>query len=594
MKKLILAILISSSAHAATIQVNPGQTIASGISAAAAGDTVQVNAGMYTGGITLNKSVNVIANGAVTVNSTSPRNGTALSIRCNDCSVIGITFLDFGWAVSSDADWARVTIKNSVFRRSGTVWIRGSSWLFEGNEIDRPMVNGQPADVEDYMGLWGTGHTLRRNYFHGLNLSSDIPAGMHNDAIQMFTESGLPWQRLTNTVIDQNIFCDYLEAIWISNLQGVAGAIQNITVTNNVFWGQDFNLWGGEAVTSSGSVMFQSNAPGIVIRNNFFHHSWNYFSLYSMGPNPVIIEGNITTDGGNAYSLLAAGGGTTAWSTVNRGTLGNIFWQASTWMLPSNPAPDRTNVDPQYLNPAAVTGAQVVGPDGIPWTADDAWRTRNPLVALYGPQIGGSTPTNNPPTISISGPASPIQLAEGQTGANVTLNAVVTDEGVVTLLWGNGATTTPITFIQGPGTTSYTCTATDAQGLSATANIVIEVRAYVAPSPDIIPPTITLLGANPLSVTQNTTFTDPGATATDDRDGTVPVLITGTVNTAIVGIYTRVYSATDTAGNSAQRTRTVNVVAAPSVVYEMFQVRNRQNQWIWVKGTRQSAQPPVN
>ena len=99
-----------------------------------------------------------------------------------------------------------------------------------------------------------------------------------------------------------------------------------------------------------------------------------------------------------------------------------------------------------------------------------------------------------------------------------------------------------------------------------------------------------------MSVTQNTTFTDPGATATDDRDGTVPVLITGTVNTAIVGTYTRVYSATDTAGNSAQRTRTVNVVAAPTptVVYEMFQVRNRQNQWIWVKGTRQSAQPPVN
>ncbi|MFA6270094.1 MAG: immunoglobulin-like domain-containing protein, partial [Candidatus Paceibacterota bacterium] len=57
------------------------------------------------------------------------------------------------------------------------------------------------------------------------------------------------------------------------------------------------------------------------------------------------------------------------------------------------------------------------------------------------------------------------------------------------------------------------------------------------------PPTITLIGANPLNITIGTQFTDPGATATDTEDGdlTSQIVKTGTVNASTTGTYTLTY-----------------------------------------------------
>ncbi len=77
---------------------------------------------------------------------------------------------------------------------------------------------------------------------------------------------------------------------------------------------------------------------------------------------------------------------------------------------------------------------------------------------------------------------------------------------------------------------------------------------------DTTAPVITVLGDNPATVLLNETYTDAGATATDDVDGTVDVTTSGTVDTSTVGSYTITYTATDAAGNVATETRTVNVV----------------------------------
>ena len=77
---------------------------------------------------------------------------------------------------------------------------------------------------------------------------------------------------------------------------------------------------------------------------------------------------------------------------------------------------------------------------------------------------------------------------------------------------------------------------------------------------DMLPPVVTLSGASTLSVELGSAFTDPGASATDLKDGALSVSVSGTVDTSTVGSYTLTYSATDAAGNSASATRTVNVV----------------------------------
>lgn len=75
-------------------------------------------------------------------------------------------------------------------------------------------------------------------------------------------------------------------------------------------------------------------------------------------------------------------------------------------------------------------------------------------------------------------------------------------------------------------------------------------------------PVITLLGNNPDSVEVAKPYTDPGATALDNVNGniTANIVVTGTVNTAIEGVYYLKYNVKDSSGNAAdEKVRTVKV-----------------------------------
>ena len=90
---------------------------------------------------------------------------------------------------------------------------------------------------------------------------------------------------------------------------------------------------------------------------------------------------------------------------------------------------------------------------------------------------------------------------------------------------------------------------------------------FVRDAVDTEPPVITLLGDNPISVNQGDTYTDQGATATDNVDGnlTANITVTSNVDTSTVGTYTVTYNVSDAAGNAATEVvRTVNVVQASS------------------------------
>ena len=109
---------------------------------------------------------------------------------------------------------------------------------------------------------------------------------------------------------------------------------------------------------------------------------------------------------------------------------------------------------------------------------------------------------------------------------------------------------------------------------------------------DTTPPEITLLGANPLQIdiSSGGTFTDPGATATDDVDGDISAdIVTGgnTVDTSTTGTYVLTYDASDTAGNAAsQVTRNVVVIDSSTLIvsedFELFAAHDpNQNGFYW-------------
>jgi VCBS repeat-containing protein len=81
---------------------------------------------------------------------------------------------------------------------------------------------------------------------------------------------------------------------------------------------------------------------------------------------------------------------------------------------------------------------------------------------------------------------------------------------------------------------------------------------------DVAPPTITMNGPTVVTLTIGDPYTDAGATAKDPLDGdlTSKIVMTTTVNAAVIGNYTVTYNVTDSSGNPATpATRTVKVQA---------------------------------
>jgi len=76
---------------------------------------------------------------------------------------------------------------------------------------------------------------------------------------------------------------------------------------------------------------------------------------------------------------------------------------------------------------------------------------------------------------------------------------------------------------------------------------------------DVDAPIVTITGNN-MTVSLQGTFTDPGATANDDKDGAITPVVSGVVNTNLTGDYILTYSAVDAAGNTGTATRKVMVV----------------------------------
>ena len=111
------------------------------------------------------------------------------------------------------------------------------------------------------------------------------------------------------------------------------------------------------------------------------------------------------------------------------------------------------------------------------------------------------------------------------------------------------------------GTYTLNYTATNDLGGSGMATRTVTVV-------DTTPPTITLLGANPLRMPVNAPYTEPGATALDACSGdlTAGIIISGTVNTSVLGTNILTYSVADPSGNVANTNRiVVCVVGSPFV-----------------------------
>lgn len=167
--------------------------------------------------------------------------------------------------------------------------------------------------------------------------------------------------------------------------------------------------------------------------------------------------------------------------------------------------------------------------------------------------------TNQPPVITVIG-ANPVSVTENTIYDDLGANALDPEDGDITVkVVKTGTVNTAIV-----GTYTITYNATDSQSLAAAPKTrvvnVIKAGCTVDCIPNT-PPVITVVGTNPVNVTIGTAYADLGATAFDTEDGPITPTATGTVNTAVLGVYTITYSAIDSKGATATpKTRIVNVV----------------------------------
>jgi aspartate 1-decarboxylase len=164
-------------------------------------------------------------------------------------------------------------------------------------------------------------------------------------------------------------------------------------------------------------------------------------------------------------------------------------------------------------------------------------------------------PDTTPPVITLNGAAS-MTLAVGDSftdpGATASDNVDGDISGSVVVGGGTVDANTAGTYV-------ITYDVSDAAG-----NPAVQVtRTVTVIIPDTTPPVITLNGAASMTLAVGDSFTDPGATASDNVDGDISgsVVVGGdTVDTSTAGTYVITYDVSDAAGNPAQEvTRTVIV-----------------------------------
>ena len=180
-------------------------------------------------------------------------------------------------------------------------------------------------------------------------------------------------------------------------------------------------------------------------------------------------------------------------------------------------------------------------------------------VVTYSVSDSSSNSAQATRTVTVTDTTAPVITLNGNTPMQVLRGAVFTDPGAVVTdnadLSTSAATATGSVDTATIGTYTITYTATDVAGNAAdqvtrTVNVV-----------DTTSPIITLTGSNPQRISVHGTYTELGATISDDTDtGLSATINASAVNTAAAGTYQVTYDATDLSGNVAtQVVRTVIV-----------------------------------
>ncbi|MGZ5565666.1 MAG: beta strand repeat-containing protein [Limisphaerales bacterium] len=212
----------------------------------------------------------------------------------------------------------------------------------------------------------------------------------------------------------------------------------------------------------------------------------------------------------------------------------------------------------QWFTPDA-NGALVSGATASSLTITNANGSSSYAVVVTGNQGSVTSSVVTVSTVDTTGPDITVLGSNPATvechTAYVEAGATANDGCVGNV---NGSITISGTVLTNTvGNYTVTYSATDGTNPSSATRVVHVV--------DMTAPVVTLNpGAN--TVTQDTPYTDPGATSADTCSASLITHTLGTVDTSVAGHYTLTYTATDPSGNLGSALRAVSVIPVPVVI----------------------------
>ncbi len=255
---------------AANQTVNPGvssSTVNTAISSMGDGDSLFFNSGTYNNlQISVTKSINLIANGNVTLTRTGAgiKQGTAITIQKNNVNIVGFNINNYYEGIFSSSYNNSFITNNTITNND----LNGIS-LFSSNNI---LLNNI---VNNNGGFWGMGNGIRvsgpnnilENNIANYNLQSGIFLSLNNNKL------------VNNTV--KNNGKDGIEA------DGSYNSFINNTMSNNVN--------NGIIISNTLNISSYNTLSGNIVKNNNGH------GIYLRGTNHLV-ENNII--GNNSNGIL--------------------------------------------------------------------------------------------------------------------------------------------------------------------------------------------------------------------------------------------------------------------------------------------------
>ncbi len=355
------------------------------------------------------------------------------------------------------------------------------------------------------------------------------------------------------------------------------GVTASATITNGQSIGFDVYYASSTPPMTISATLYDSANPSTPLSTGVLIASQSVSQTYWFTAQPIQVTPSNYLNAGNYFLKLTA--------TDSQGTSTNSLILTVNPSAPVNNAPLITSTPVTSVNENASYTYDVDATDADGDTLTYSfihypnWLSINSATGI----ITGTAPS----VASNTDYEVTVEVSDGQTTAeqtyNLRVNNIAGNSPVITVLGNN-----PQTIEVFSAYTELGATASDAEDGNLTSSITINqnvntavLGAYIvtysvtdsdnntATSARIVnvvdttSPVITLNGANPMSITVGTNYIDAGATAADNYDAVLMILIDlSNVNTSVLGSFTVNYTTTDSSGNTATATRTVNVVSS--------------------------------